>query len=70
MSCFCFFSIFSKLEKFIPGNQELVWMIHVLYIHDIGPILDNRLKETFLKPWKGVLSIYVCVCLSMCVRAT
>ena len=40
----------------------------------IGPILDDRLKETFLKPWKGVLCIHfraclrtVCVSLCLCV---
>ena len=41
----------------------------------IGPILDDRLKEKILKPWKGVLCIHfrvclpvcICVCLSVCV---
>ena len=35
----------------------------------IGPILDDRLKEKILKPWKGALSSHsVClsVCLSVC----
>ena len=31
----------------------------------IGPILDDRLKEKFLKPWKGVLCINFRVCLSV-----
>ena len=33
-----------------------------------GPILDDRLKETNLKPWKGALSshsVCLCVCLSV-----
>ena len=29
----------------------------------IEPILDDRLKEKFLKPWKGVLCIHFRVCL-------
>ena len=32
----------------------------------IGPILDDRLKEKFLKPSKGVLCIHFRVCLSVC----
>ena len=28
----------------------------------VGPILDNRLKETFLKLWKSVLCIHFRVC--------
>ena len=43
-------------------------------IGDIGPILDDRLKEEFLKPWKGVLCIHFRGSLSMhlcvCSRAT
>ena len=35
----------------------------------IGPILDDRLKEKILKPWKGALSSHS-VCLSVCERAT
>ena len=42
----------------------------------IGPILDDRLKEKILKPWKGALSshsvclsVCVCVCVCVCVRA-
>ena len=35
------------------------------------PILDDSLKEKILKPWKGALSShYVCVCMSVCERAT
>ena len=30
------------------------------------PILDDRLKEKFMKPWKGVLCIHFRVCLSVC----
>ena len=29
----------------------------------IGPILDDKLKEKFLEPWKGVLCIHVRACL-------
>ena len=36
----------------------------------IGPILDDRLKEKFLKRWKGVLCIHFRVCLTVCTRAT
>ena len=36
-------------------------------IKNIGPILDDRLKEKFLKPWKGVLCIHFRVCVSVCV---
>ena len=31
-----------------------------------GPILDDRLKEKLLKPWKGALSSHFHVCLSVC----
>ena len=31
----------------------------------IGPILDDRLKEKFLKPWKGAHSSHFRVCLSV-----
>ena len=35
----------------------------------IGPILDDGLKEKFLKPWKGVLCIHFRVCVSVCLHA-
>ena len=35
-----------------------------------GPILDDRLKGKFLKPWKGVLCVHFRVCPSVCPRAT
>ena len=31
----------------------------------LGPILDDRLQEEFLKPWKGVLCFHFHVCLSV-----
>ena len=43
--------------------------VYCMWRCNIGLILDDRLKETFLKPWKGVLCIHfvcVCVCLSVC----
>ena len=33
----------------------------------VGPILDDRLKEELLKPWKGAHSSHFRVCLSICV---
>ena len=38
----------------------------------VGPILDDRLKEKILKPWKGALSSHsvclsVCLCVCLCV---
>ena len=33
----------------------------------IGPILDDRLKEKLLKPWKDAHSSHFPVCLSVCV---
>ena len=35
----------------------------------IGPILDDRLKEKFLKPGKGVLCIHFRVCVYAGYRA-
>ena len=32
----------------------------------IGPILDDRLKEKLLKPWKGALCFHFRVCPSVC----
>ena len=46
------------------------YLIHVIIERStniVGPILDDRLKEKFLKPWKGVLCIHFRVCLSVCV---
>ena len=37
---------------------------------NIGPILDDRLKEKLLKPWKGALCSHFRVCLSVRARAT
>ena len=37
------------------------WSCCTLSRSIIGPILDDRLKEKFLKPWKDVLCIH-CVC--------
>ena len=34
----------------------------------IGTIIDDRLKEKSLKPWKGVLCIHFLVCVCVCVR--
>ena len=34
-----------------------------------GPILDDRLKEKILKPWKGALSSHY-VCVSVCKQVT
>ena len=43
----------------------------VTTLHDnIEPIHDDRLKKIILKPWKGVLSIHLCVCVSVCLGAT
>ena len=36
----------------------------------IGPILDDRLKEKLLKPWKGAHSSHFRVCLCVRTRAT
>ena len=43
-------------------SPDALWMI-------IGPILDDRLKEKILKPWKGALSSHsVCLCVCVSVR--
>ena len=34
--------------------------------NEIGPILDDRLKEKILKLWKGALSNHFRMCLSVC----
>ena len=36
---------------------------------NIGPIVHNRVKEKFLKPWKG-MCVCLSVCLLVCNRAT
>ena len=36
------------------------------FFYGFGPILENRLKEKILKPWKFVLCIHFRVCLSVC----
>ena len=47
-------------------NFVLVAVLHVpLQQPTVGPILDDRMKEKFLKPWKGVLLTFVSVCLSI-----
>ena len=35
-----------------------------------GPILDDRLKEKSLRPWKGALSIHFRVCVSVCLSVS
>ena len=50
----------------INGDMACYWYNHSVWI--IGPILDDRLKENILKPWKGALSSHS-VCLSVCVCA-
>ena len=40
---------------------------HPFEFQDVGPILDDRLKEKLLKPWKGALCSHYRVCLSVCV---
>ena len=32
----------------------------------VGSILDDRLKDKILKPWKGVFCIHFCVCMCVC----
>ena len=39
-----------------PSSEYSIWSV-------FGPILDDRLKEKILKPWKGVLCIHFRVCL-------
>ena len=36
-----------------------------MFFWDIGPIIDDRLKEKLLKPWKGAHSSHIRVCLSV-----
>ena len=55
-----------KSRRFLLLTSHLKLSI-VTIIVIIGPILD-RLKETFLKPWKGVLCIHFRVCVSVCLR--
>ena len=41
----------------------------VVCLFVVGPILDDRLKEKLLKPWKGALSSHsVCLCVRPSVR--
>ena len=58
-----FFNLSSRIG---PKNQPV---FPVTYMLIIRPILDNRLKEKILKPWKCAQSSHsVCVC--VCTRAT
>ena len=51
-------------------SQFLVYMtfcnLSSLKEGNIGPILDDRLKEKLLKPWKFALCSHFHVCLSVC----
>ena len=44
--------------KITPLIEHKIWDVL------IGPILDDRLKEKLLKPWKGAHSSHFRVCLS------
>ena len=48
------------------GNSVLGVVFSYTMPKIVGPILDDRLKEKILKPWKGALSIHFGVCLSVC----
>ena len=50
--------------------EIILWYAMILSIDHIGPILDDRLKEKILKPWKGAHSSHFRVCLSVCNQAT
>ena len=47
------------------------WIVHIYMFIDVGPILDDRLKEKLLKPWKGAahsshIRVCLCVCVTVC----
>ena len=64
------FRCFYPLYKCMEDVQCTMWRSlfiknNINKYHSIGPILDDRLKEKILKPWKGALSSNS-VCLSVC----
>ena len=46
-------------------QKHRIVIYHKYITNIIGPILDDRLEEKILKPWKGALSSHS-VCLSVC----
>ena len=52
------------------GQNSLITVNSFLLLKLIEPILDDRLREKILKPWKGVLCIHFCVSPSVCPQAT
>ena len=65
------FNLSSKI-----GPISLLWTKNAIQFENrkvqyvIGPILDDRLKEKILKPWKGAHSSHFRVCVSVCVCVT
>ena len=50
-------------------NSWVLQILGLFFVLFIGPILDDRLKEKILKPWKGALSSHsVCLSVCLCVR--
>ena len=62
----CFSSFSHQNWQFLPECPHFFLFFSSFVF---GPILDDRLKEKLLKPWKGALSSHsVCPC--VCERAT
>ena len=57
----CYISIIYIFVSY--WSQPAIWKHIKQYI---GPILDDRLKEKLLKPWKGALCFHFRVCPSVC----
>ena len=56
-----------NFDLFVLQTHLCMWQFPLLLnVGLIGLILDDRLKEKFLKSWKGVLCIHFLVHLSIC----
>ena len=53
------------LHTTLHARQGDIVTLNTIFTH-IGPILDDKLKETTMKPWETVLCFHFRVCL--CVR--
>ena len=65
-----FFSLFNaSVEELCVAMTMSIFPKKITSLY-IGPILDDRLKEKLLKPWKGAHSSHFRVCVSFRMRTT
>ena len=52
--------------EIFPTYKQILFSYHQSKMKTVGLLLDDRLKEKFMKPQKGVLCFHFLICLSVC----